>query len=81
MIFSHFFLVLNFILIFYQIIQKWKLLRIEEFLKDLNKKEPKTVFLILLNKHIFMGNSYLDKPITTKKTNWEENRSLKYAVC
>jgi len=81
MIFSHFFLVLNFILIFYPIIQKWKLLRIEEFLKDLNKKEPNTVFLILLNKQIFMGNSYLDKPITTKKTNWEENRSLKYAVC
>ena len=26
-----------------------------EFLKDSNKKEPKTLFLILLNKHIFDG--------------------------
>lgn len=28
-----------------------------------------------------MGNSFLDKPITAKKTNWEENKFLKYAVC
>ena len=28
-----------------------------------------------------MGNSYLEKPITTKKVSWEENSTLKYAVC
>ena len=28
-----------------------------------------------------MGNSFLDKPITTKKQNWEENKQFKYATC
>jgi protein phosphatase 2C family protein 2/3 len=28
-----------------------------------------------------MGNSYLEKPITTKHSNWEENNQLKYATC
>ena len=28
-----------------------------------------------------MGNNFLDKPITTKKQNWEENPSFKYASC
>jgi hypothetical protein len=28
-----------------------------------------------------MGNSYLDKPITTKKTSWGENKEYKYATC
>lgn len=28
-----------------------------------------------------MGSSFLDKPITTKQQNWEENTNFKYAVC
>lgn len=28
-----------------------------------------------------MGNSFLEKPITTKKTSWEENSLFKYSVC
>ena len=28
-----------------------------------------------------MGNSFLDKPITTKKQTWDEGNHLKYAVC
>jgi serine/threonine protein phosphatase PrpC len=28
-----------------------------------------------------MGNSYLEKPITTKKSNWAESRLYKYATC
>lgn len=28
-----------------------------------------------------MGNSYLQKPITTKKNNWAEDKNYKYASC
>jgi hypothetical protein len=28
-----------------------------------------------------MGNSYLEKPITTKKTSWGENKDYKFATC
>lgn len=28
-----------------------------------------------------MGNAFLDKPITSKKTTWGQNSAVKYSVC
>ena len=55
MIFIHFFFVLNITLVFFRNHSNMNILEFYEFLKDSNKKEPKTLFLILLNKHIFDG--------------------------
>jgi len=39
-----------------------------------------SIWIIIIS-WIRMGNSFLEKPITTKKSNWEENGLIKYAVC